>query len=161
MQLHLGPRPRTHTTFTARMALTGRQRSAGYISRAPLLHLGTPNSMIFLHHDHHGEWGKSSMILWKESWLRLVTGGRRRQEDALQELEKRIQAWGGRWWTIAFPVLFDFICQFVCSLQMLSLVIKESRSLFICITTPLVTRFGGGTSKCNSTILFCFPPPPF
>ena len=27
------------------------------------------------------------------------------------------------------------------------------------ITTPLVTRFGGGTSKCNSTILFCFPPP--
>ena len=30
-----------------------------------------------------------------------------------------------------------------------------------CITTPLVTRFGGGTSKCYSTILFCFPPPHF
>ena len=33
--------------------------------------------------------------------------------------------------------------------------------LYTWITTPLVTRFGGGTSKCNSTILFCFPPPHF
>ena len=36
----------------------------------------------------------------------------------------------------------------------------KSQTKAIYITTPLVTRFGGGTSKCNSTILFCFPPPP-
>ena len=43
----------------------------------------------------------------------------------------------------------------------LNLHCKSLYLLFIMITTPLVTRFGGGTSKCYSTILFCFPPPHF